>query len=88
MNYSRVEIVKAVVDLGYTALALGLVAYALRGEIRLAIARRRDEFEVKHREIAERIERERKGREYLAVIRDAIIDEEHREDGPLLGMEP
>lgn len=74
----------------YTAAILAVVAYLTRDEVRAAINRRTAEVEAKRREIEDRIERERKGREYLGVIRPTLIREEFgtADGGRFLGMEP
>lgn len=75
------------VDLVYSALVVGVIAYLTRPQIREALDRRRAEIDAKRAEIEARIERERKGREYLDAIRETIIREEVDAD-PFYGMEP
>lgn len=91
MNERHASAIKSLVDLAYSAAALGIIAYAVRGEIRAAFTRQRAAFDKRRREVEADKLRMINGRRYLDTIRDRIIAEEHDapdDGGPVLGMEP
>lgn len=92
-SYEPEAIAKGIADLIYTAAVLGVVAYAVRGELRDALARKRADFDERRAAVEAETDRIHKGRDYLAAIGPRIIAEEglvriDDETGAYLGMEP